>query len=139
MKKTWLLGLAAVGAVGAVLVARRRSGSGYDDDEIDFAGDDAEFGHRTDAPKDVSSAPAETRTDITPERLSMAARIETAYDDIRHTWPSLSLDDVRTADGDVDRLAGMIAEQAEEPREQVRQRLDAIIEKAVPDPSYPGH
>lgn len=139
MKKTWMLGLAAIGAVGAVLVARRRGSSGYDDDEIDFAGDDAEFGHRTDAPKDVSAAPAETRADITPERLSMAARIETAYDDIRRTWPSLSLEDVRTADGDVDRLAGMIAEQAEEPREQVRQKLDAIIAKAVPDPSYPGH
>ena len=69
----------------------------------------------------------------------MEARIETSWEDIHTAWPSVTLEEARTADGDLDRLAGLIAEKVEQPRDQVRQKLDDIIAQDTPDPSFPAH
>jgi hypothetical protein len=137
--KRWLLlgGIAA--GIGTVLVLRQRR-SGYDMDEIDAPGDyDDPFGERrADAPEQ-RWAPAETRHDVTVEELSTASRVETSWDDIHTTWPSVTLEEARSAEGDLDRLAGLIAEKVEQPRDQVRQKLDEIIAQDTPDPSFPAH
>ena len=135
--RKWLLIGGVLGSIGAV-VAMRRRGSSYENDEIDSAGE-GEFGERDASAPAQQGAPAETRTDTTPEKLAMAARIETSFDAIRQVWPLITLDEVRQADGDLDRLAGLIAEKAEQPREQVRQRLDGIIAQETPRTSYPAH
>ncbi len=46
---------------------------------------------------------------------------------LHEVLPSATLDDLRQAEGDLDQLAAMIAEQVEQPCEEVRRRLDAII------------
>lgn len=139
VKNKWILGGLLVGGVATAVVLRRKSKSGYDDDEIDAAGQGDTFGERDgDAPEQKWST-AQTEKNVTAEELSMAARVETSWDAIRTVWPVLTLDEIRPAEGDLDRLAGLIAEKAEQPREQVRQRLEAIIEQETPRSSYPAH
>ncbi len=138
MRKAWLIGGLVLGGVGAVVAWRRLTSSGYNDDDIDFAGEDGAFGERGTPPEEVLS-PAHTRTDVTAEELSMAARVETSWEDIHTVWPSLTLDEIRKAEGDLDRLAGLIAEKVEQPRDEVKQRLEGIIAQDTPDPSFPAH
>ena len=138
VSKKWLLGGVLLGGLGAVVMLRRRGGSNYEWDDIDSAGEGDAFGDRpADAPEQLWSA-AETRTDVTPEQLSMAARVETSWEDIKTAWPTLSLDDVRKADGDLDRLSDMIAGKVRQPREQVLERLNGIIAQDTPMPSFPA-
>lgn len=139
--KKWLLvgGLLAGSVAGVVLVRRRSSDSGYEWDDIDSAGEGDTFGERPANAPEQKMASAEMRHDVTPEELSMAARLETAFDAIHTAFPLLGLEELRKAEGDVDRLAGLIAEKSEQPREQVRQRLDQIVAQEVPDSSYPAH
>lgn len=139
--KKWLLvgGLVATGVAGVVVARRRSADSGYEWDDVDSAGSDDAFGERAADAPEQKMAPAETRNDVTPEALSMAARLETAYEAIHTAFPLLSLAELRKAEGDIDRLAGLIAEKAEQPRDQVRQRLDGIVAQEVPDASYPAH
>jgi hypothetical protein len=144
MNKKWIIGGLIVGGLATVLVLRRRSGDswdddGYDDDEIDDPAGDGEFGHRDAKAPEQEMSPARMRHDVTAEQLSTAARVETAFSAIRQVWPTLTLEEVRGAEGDLDRLAGVIAEKAEQPRGQVRTRLDEILAREVPDASYPAH
>ena len=137
MFKKLLIGGAILGGVAA-FVLRKRRGSGYDDDEIDSA-DYGDFGDRGAPAPEQQMATAETRHDTTPEELSTAARVETSLEDIRAAFPGVSDADVKSAEGDLDRLAGLIAEKTGGERGQVRQRLQAIIDTDTPDPSYPAH
>ncbi|MGH2586231.1 MAG: hypothetical protein ACRDJE_15060 [Dehalococcoidia bacterium] len=140
-----LLGGLLVGGIATAILIRRRGRSdgwddyGYDDDAIDAAGQGDTFGDRpADAPEQ-RWAPAQTEHGVTAEQLSMAARVETSWDAIHTTWPSLTLDEVRPAEGDLDRLAGLIAEKVEQPRDEVRSLLEAILAQETPDPSFPAH
>lgn len=139
MRKVWLVGGLALVGIGAVVAWRRLTSSGYEEDEIDFAGEEGDFGERSGAPPEATASPAETRSDATAEELSMAARVETSIEDIRTVWPSVSLDDIRKAEGNLDSLAGLIAEKVEQPRDEVKKRLEAILAQDTPDPSYPAH
>jgi hypothetical protein len=139
MKKKWLIGGLVLGGIATVFAARRRGRGGYEDDEIDAAGQGDTFGERdADAPEQ-RWAPAHTETGVTAEELSMAARVETAWPAIQNVWPSLSLDDIRPAEGDLDRLADRIAGRVSQPRDEVRRRLEGIIEQETPRSSYPAH
>jgi len=144
-KRKWLLGGLLVGGIATAILMRRRSRSdgwddyGYDDDAIDAAGQGDTFG---DGPADASEqrwAPAQTEQGVTTEELSMTARVEMRWEAIHTTWPSLTLDEVRQAEGDLDRLTGLIAEKVEQPRDEVRSLLEAILAQETPDPSYPAH
>jgi uncharacterized protein YjbJ (UPF0337 family) len=138
-RKKWLIGGLIAGGLATVVVLMRRRDSGYEWDDIDAAGEGDTFGDRpADAPEQVW-APAETRTNVTPESLSMAARVETSWQDIQTVWPSLTLDDARPAEGDLDRLAARISEKVEQPKDEVRARLDEIIARDTPTPSFPAH
>lgn len=137
MFKKLLIGGAILGGVAA-FVMRKRRGSGYDEDEIDSA-DYGEFGERGAPAPEQQMATAETRHDTTPDELSTAARVETSLDDIRAAFPGVSAEDVKAAEGDLDRLAGVIAQKTGGDRTQVRQRLQEIIDTDTPDPSYPAH
>jgi hypothetical protein len=139
MKKKWLIGGLVLGGIATVFAARRRGKGGYEEDEIDAAGQGDTFGERDGEAPAQRWAPAQTETGATAEALSMAARVETAWPAIQNVWPSLSLDDIRPAEGDLDRLADAIAEKVSQPRDEVRQRLAGIIEQETPDPSYPAH
>ena len=141
MRKKLLISALVLGGVAGVVLVRRRSssGDGYDDDEIDAAGQGDTFGNRQGNAPEQKWAPAETRHDMTAEQLSTAARVEASFESIRTVWPTLTLDEVRRAEGDLDRLAGLIAEKVEQPRDQVRRRLDGIIAQETPRSSYPPH
>src|SRR3712207_5755359 len=129
MRKKWLVGGVLAGAVATVVALRRRGGSGYEEDEIDAAGQGTTFGDRDgDAPEQRWSI-AETEKGVTAEELSMAARVETSWDAIHTVWPTLTLDEVRPAEGNLDRLAELIAKKVDQPRDEVRRRLDGIIEQ----------
>lgn len=138
MKKSWLVGGLLLGGVATALAMRRKGKSGYDDDEIDAAGAGDAFGERIGNAPEQKWAVAETRTDVTPEELSMAARVETSFDAIRQVWPMLTLEEIRPVEGDLDRLAGLIAEKAEQPRDEVRRKLEGIIAQETPNPSFPA-
>jgi hypothetical protein len=125
--------------VATLAALRRKGSSGYDSDEIDSAGSGDEFGDRSASAPEQQWAPAETRTDITAEQLSNASRVETALEEIRTVWPVVSAEEIRGADGDLDRLAQRIARKVEQPREQVRTRLDEILVQATGTDSYPAH
>jgi hypothetical protein len=138
LKNKWLWGGLVAGGVASVLILRRKGESGYEWDEIDAAGQGDTFGERDgDAPEQRWS-PAQTEHKVSAEELSMAARVETSWDAIHAVWPSLSLDEIRKAEGDLDRLAGLIAEKVEQPRDEVRRRLEGIIEAETPRPSFPA-
>lgn len=139
MKKKWLFAGMVVSGVAAIVVSRRFKSSGYDDDEIDMAMGGGEFGERGAAAPEQTMAAAHTRTDVTPEELSLAARIETSFEAIRTVYPTVTLDEVRDAGGDIDRLTQRIAEKSEQPKEQVRRRLDEIIARETPNASFPAH
>lgn len=136
MFKRLLIGGVVAGAVTAWIMKRRRSG--YDEDEIDSA-DYGDFGSRGAPAPEQKWAPAETRHDVTPEALSTAARVETSMEAIRSAFPSVSEEDIKAVEGDLDRLAGLIAEKGGGPRAQVRERLDGILAEQTPNPSYPAH
>ena len=138
MRKWLLLGLTAAG-IAAVVTRLRRGGSGYDDDAIDAAGQGATFGERAATAPEQQMAPAETRADVTAEQLSMAARLDVSLPAIRAAWPAVTDDDVRGADGDIDRAARTIAEKVEQPLDQVRSRLDGILAQETPRAGYPAH
>ena len=137
--KKWLIAGLLIGGVAGVVVYRRRSSSGYEDDEIDAAGQGDTFGERGGSAPEQRWGPAETRRDVSAEELAMAARVEASFDTIHSVWPSLNLDDVSKAEGDLERLAGLIAEKVEQPRDQVRQRLEGILAQETPRSSYPPH
>ncbi|MBI2760640.1 MAG: hypothetical protein HYX51_04340 [Chloroflexi bacterium] len=139
MRKLLLVGGLAVGAgVAAVVVSRLRT-SGYEDDEIDTGLGGGDFGNRGAPAPEQKMAPAETRTDISPERLSMASRLAESAEAIRTIWPAITEDDINRAEGDLERLTQRIAEKVEQPREQVRERLDGVLAQETPNPSYPAH
>jgi hypothetical protein len=137
MIKKLLFGTVVIGAIAAFIMRRRRS-SGYDDDDIDSA-DYGDFGNRGAPAPEQQNSPAETRQDVTPEELSTASRVETSMAAIREAWPGVSEEDVKSAEGDLDRLSGVIAARTGDPVQQVRERLDGIIAEQTPDPSYPAH
>ena len=68
----------------------------------------------------------------------MAARVETSWSRIHEVWPALTLDDIRPAEGDLDKLSGLIAEKVEQPRDEVRDRLEQILAEETPTPSFPA-
>lgn len=137
-KNKWLIGGLIAGGLASVILLRRRGGSGYEWDDIDAAGEGDTFGERDATAPEQRWAPAETKHDVTVEELSMAARVETSWDAIHTVWPSLTLEEIRPAEGDLDRLAGLIAEKVEQPRDEVRERLEGIIAQETPRPSYPA-
>jgi hypothetical protein len=133
MKKKWLIGGLVLGGIAAAAVARRRRG-GYEDDEFDVAGQGDTFGERDSDAPEQRWAPARTESGVTPEAPSSASRVETSFPAIQDAWPTLTLDDIRPAEGDLDRLAGVIAEKVAQPRDEVRRRLDGIMEQETPSP-----
>jgi hypothetical protein len=139
MRKLLVVGGLAVGAgVAAVMVSRMRS-SGYEDDEIDTGVGEGDFGNRGASAPEQKMAPAETRTDISPERLSMASRLGESVEAIREIWPVITADEINDVKGDIERLTQRIAEKVEQAREQVRERLDGVLARETPRPSYPAH
>jgi hypothetical protein len=58
---------------------------------------------------------------------------------IREVWPALSEEEINGAEGDLERLAERIAEKTEHPRDEIRRRLDEILARETPRPSYPAH
>lgn len=125
---------------GAMVVAKkvRGGGSAYEDDEIDSAEGEGTFGERgAEAPEQQMSI-AETRTDVTPEELAMAARVETSMGAIREVFPTISEDEIKDSEGDLDKLADVIAGKVQQPREQVKQRLEGILASETPRPSFPA-
>ncbi|MGE0542884.1 MAG: CsbD family protein [Dehalococcoidia bacterium] len=137
-KKTWLLGGLIAGGIASVIVLRRTSGSHDDDDWINAAGEGDAFGDRDATAPEQRWSPVQTEKNVAAEELSMAARVETSWNRIHEVWPALTLDDIRPAEGDLDKLAGLIAEKAEQPRDEVRDRLEAIIAEETPMPSFPA-
>lgn len=130
-----LSGLALGGTAAYVVWTKLREP--YEDDAIDSSGP-GEFGDRpADAPEQ-RWASAKTRTDVSVEELSTASRVETSFPAMREAWPSLTLDDVRPNEGDLDRLAAAIAKKVDAPRDNVRRQLDEIIARETPRPSYPA-
>lgn len=139
MRRWWLIAGGAAGVAAVVALARRMRSSGYAGDAIDAAGQGATFGERDGAAPEQLWSPAETRTDVTVEELSTAARVEVSLDAIRTVWPAVDEDDIQRGEGDLDRLARTIAEKVEQPFEQVRRRLDDILARETPRGSYPPH
>lgn len=137
--RRWLI-IAGMGAaaVTAVMLWMRRS-SGYAGDEIDAAGEGATFGERDATAPEQRWAPAETRTGVDAEQLSMAARIGSSMEAIRGVWPSLTDEEVAGAEGDLDRLADAITEKTGQPKAQVRESLERIVAQETPPQSYPAH
>ncbi len=139
MRRVWLVGGLLAGAVAGAVAVRRLSRNSYDSDEIDTGTGGGAFGERgAPAPAQQMSS-ATTRTNVTPEQLSMAARVGEAAEGIRQTWPLMTVEEIMSAGGDLDRLAGMIAQKSEQPREQIRAKLDDVIVREEPRPSYPAH
>jgi hypothetical protein len=138
VNKTLLFSGLVLAGVAAALVVRNRLRSPYDRDVVDSSGD-GEFGSRSASAPEQRWAPATTRDDVSADELSMASRVETSFPAIQEVWPSISLDELRPAEGDLDRLAGLIAEKVERPRDLVRNRLDAILARETPQPSYPAY
>lgn len=138
VKNKWLLGGLIAGGLASIVLLRRKGGSHYDADDIDAAGQGDTFGDRVADAPEQRWAPAETQPNVTVEELSMAARVETSWEAIRTVWPTLTLDDIRPAEGDLDRLAGLIAGKMEQPQDEVRQRLEDILAQETPRPSYPA-
>ena len=139
MKKKWLIGGLVLGGAATAFVLRKRGQSGYEEDEIDAGGQGDTFGERDGTAPEQRWSPAHTLHGVTAEELSMASRVEASWDDIHSAWPTLTLDEVRQAEGDLERLAGLIAEKVEQPRELVRQRLEGIIAQDTGRGSYPAH
>jgi uncharacterized protein YjbJ (UPF0337 family) len=137
-KKTWLLGGLIAGGIASVIVMRRKSGSSYDDDWIDAAGGGDMFGDRDAGAPEQRWAPVQTEKGVTAEELSMAARVETSWSRIHEVWPTLTLDEIRPAEGDLDKLSGLIAKKVEQPRDEVRDRLEQILAEETPLPSFPA-
>jgi hypothetical protein len=137
-KKSVLIGSLIAGGIASVIVLRRRGGSSYDDDWIDSAGGGDTFGDRDVEAPEQRWAPVQTEKGVTAEELSMAARVETSWNRIHEVWPVLTLDDIRPAEGDLDKLSGLIAEKFEQPRDEVRDRLEAILAEETPTPSFPA-
>jgi hypothetical protein len=138
MKKRWIIGGLVLGGIaGGAMIARRRLAAPYEDDFLDTAGDSS-FGYREPAAAEQPAAPAETGTDAAVEEPTMAARIRAGGEAIRAAWPSISDEEIQQADGDLDRLAQRIAEKVEQPRDEIRRRLDDIIGQETPRPSYPA-
>lgn len=138
MKKKWLLGGLVLGGVVGAIVARKKLAPGYKDEAIDAAGA-GEFGYRAPDAPEQQDAPAQTRTEVTAEALSMAARVGASVGAIREVWPALSEEEINGAEGDLERLAERIAEKTEHPRDEIRRRLDEILARETPRPSYPAH
>ena len=139
LKKKWLFGGLVLGGIATAIASRRRGKGGYEGDEIDAAGQGDTFGERDGDAPEQRWAPAQTEKGVTVEELSMASRVETAWSAIQNVWPSLSLDDIRPVEGDLDRLADLIAGKVSQPRDEVRRRLEGIIEQETPRSSYPAH
>jgi hypothetical protein len=138
LKNKWLVGGLIAGGLASIVLLRRKGGSHYDDDWIDAAGQGDTFGDRVANAPEQRWAPVETEENVTVEELSMAARVETSWDRIHEVWPVLTLEDIRPAEGDLDKLSGIIAEKVEQPREEVRSRLDEILAEETPRPSFPA-
>ncbi len=139
MRKAWLVGGLLAGAAAGAVAVRRLTRGGYHADEIDTGLGGGTFGERGAPAPAQQMTTAETRTGISPEQLSMAARVGEAAEGIRQTWPLMTIAEIMSADGDLDRLAGMIAQKTEQPREQIRGRLDEVIAREEPRPSFPAH
>jgi hypothetical protein len=127
LKSKWLIGGLIAGGLASVMLLRRKGGSDYEWDDADVGGEVDTFGDRDATTPEQRWDPPKATQNVTVEEPSMAARVETSWDAIHAAWPSLTLDDVRPAEGDLDRLAGLIAEKVEQPREGVRERLEGII------------
>lgn len=140
MKKLILVGggLVLAGGIAAVVISRR-SDDGYDDDEIDTGLAQGEFGERGAPAPEQKMSSAETRTDITPEKLSMAARIGESTEAIRKSFPAVSEEEINGADGDLDRLAELIAKKNDGKQDSIKRELSDILARETPRPSYPAH
>ncbi|MHB8574896.1 MAG: hypothetical protein ACYDCQ_06135 [Dehalococcoidia bacterium] len=134
--KKWLLSLAVVG--GIAMFVRKKLRSGYDEDWVDSA-DEGDFGDRGAPSPEQKESTARTRTDTTPEKLSLASRLETSSEAITTRWPGVSAEDVAGADGDIDKLAHLISSRSSQPQDEVRTALDGIIAEEAPGEGYPGH
>ena len=139
MRRSVLIGAVAVGVLAAVVIVLRRRSSGYERDEIDAGGQGATFGERDGTAPEQRWAPAETRTDVTVEQLWMASRLAVSGQALREVYPTASQEEIEGVDGDLQRLARLIAERTGQPQEQVTQRLDGILAQETPRSGYPAH
>jgi hypothetical protein len=136
MAKKWIFGGLLIGGIVAAVIRKRRS-SGYDDDEIDSAAPGT-FGEREQLSPEQKMSTATTEHGVTPEELSTAAKVENSFAGIQKQWPSITLEEIQPAEGDLDRVAGVIAARVGQPQDQVRKQLDGIIAEETPTPSFPG-
>jgi uncharacterized protein YjbJ (UPF0337 family) len=136
MAKRWIFGSLLVAGIVAAIMRRRRS-SGYEFDEIDSA-EPGDFGSRSGLSPEQKMAPFHTQQGVTAEALSTAAKLENSFGGIQKKWPAVTLDDLRPAEGDLDRVAGLIAAKSGQQQAAVRKELDGIIAEETPDPSFPG-
>ena len=135
-KMSWIIGGLIAGGIASVIVLRRRSGSTYDDDWLDATGESDTFGDHDAESPEQRWTPVHTEEGVTADEPSMSARVETSWNRIHEVWPVLALDDIRPADGDLDKLAGLIADKVEQPRDEVRDRLEVILTEETPTPSF---
>lgn len=148
MKKWILVGGLVVAGLGAVMLLRRRTDDDWDDYDDDFMdagpnGDSLSAAPQpvtppalptTEAPKPATpvasttpAAPKEPAAPTPAAPKATATTKEPSYEAIHAVWPAVTKEEVASAGSDRDRLAGLIAEKAEQPREQVRKRLDEIL------------
>ena len=139
MRRRVLVGAVVLGVLAVVAFIIRRRSSGYEGDEIDAGGQGATFGQRDGTAPEQKWAPAETRTGVTVEQLSMASRMAVSGHAIREVYPTVSQEEIEGVEGDLQRLARMIAERTGQPQEQVTRRLDGILAQETPRSSYPAH
>ncbi|HEY8489391.1 MAG TPA: hypothetical protein VIO14_00205 [Dehalococcoidia bacterium] len=125
----WLLLTAVLG--GAFLLARRRLARRRGPVGIDNAGAPVSFEQRW--------SPAEHRADVSVAELQAegwAALIQTA---IRDRYPFLSDADFRRTGGNLELLAGLIAERTDRALTEVHQELLTLASEAQPtEPSWPS-
>ncbi len=136
MAKKWIFGGLLIGGIVAAVMRRRRS-SGYEYDEIDSA-EPGTFGERGALSPEQKMSTAKTEHGVTPEELSTAAKVENSFGGLQKKWPSLTLAEIQPAEGDLDKVAGIIAAKSGQPQDQVRKELDGIIAEETPTPSFPG-
>lgn len=124
----WIALTALLGAAFLLarrVLARRRGPSG-----IDNAGEPESFEQKW--------SPARYRANASVQELQAEGWAALTQTLIRERYPFLSDDDLRRTGGNLERLAGLIAERTERAMTEVHQELLALASAQPTDPSWPA-
>lgn len=133
MKKRWIFGGLLLGGVVGMVIARRKLSAPTEQDISEPASAEAPADHpgRVETPEQ-QPAPAELGNDTVSPEPPLAAPLIPSPEAIRAVWPSISDDEIQQAEGDLERLAQRIAEKVEQPRDEIRRRLEEILSRETP-------